>query len=231
MNKTTIAALAIAALACGARAQKASALDNPRFLDLKEIPGLEVSADKALDANEELLELPAPKAVGAAAAAAKAKAKPVLGKPVREFFVRLDALKAWKAGDDVEALLVDTKLVHYPVLSNGEAEGNIIMANDKEGWKMISIGEKERSKLRKRAIGNSMKRFAKAEEEHFLVRIPSMSLEFTAFRNASGALQLTSIADSEKAGLTAGEAEDAVRVIARLVPLAKAQKELKPDVK
>ena len=54
------------------------------------------------------------------------------------------------------------------------------------------------------------------------MRIPALRLEFTAFRDGNGALQLASITDHRQAGLAAGEAEPAARVLPRLVPLAKA---------
>ena len=42
----------------------------------------------------------------------------------------------------------------------------------------------------------------------------------TAFRDANGALQLASVADNPLAGLVAGEAEPATKVLARVQPMA-----------
>jgi hypothetical protein len=82
------------------------------------------------------------------------------------------------------------------------------------------VGDVQRTALRKRAIDASVKRFAKAESEHFIVRVPALNLEFTAFRDRNDELQLASVADNPIAGLTAGEAEAAEKVIARIQPLA-----------
>lgn len=211
--------LGLAALASAAPAPGAASLDNPRFLDVAKLPDLGAAAGKGLAQYRALAaDGEGYRDLGLADAAGAKKA--VLGKPKREFMIRLDALKAFKAGGDVEALLIDTRIVHYPLEVDGKAVSTVTFHNEKGAWSMIYAGDAQRTSLRKRSIDNSAKRFAKAEEEHFLVRVPALNLEFTAFRDRSDALQLASVSDNPIAGLTAGEAEPAAKVIARLLPMA-----------
>lgn len=196
----------------------AMALENPRFLELGKLPDLAQAAGKGLEQFRSLVDSESFRDLGLADAASAAKAG--LGAPKRDFLIRLDALQAFKEGGDVEALLVDTRIVHYPILLEGKAVSSISMVALEGKWETVSIGDVQRTSLRRRAIDNSVKRFAKAEEDHFVVRIPALNMEFTAFRDRSDALQLASLSDNPKAGLIAGEAEPAAKVIPRLVPLA-----------
>jgi hypothetical protein len=223
--------LAITALACVGLAAALGAaplsqggqgavmtLENPRFLDLAKLPDLTEAAGKGLDQFRSLVDAESFRDLGLADVASAAKTG--LGKPKRDFIIRLDALKEFKAGGDVEALLVDTKIIHYPLVIEGKEISSISLVSLKGKWETVSLGDVQRTSLRRRAIDNSIKRFAKAEEDHFLVRVPALNLEFTAFRDRSDALQLASLSDNPMAGLTAGEAEPASKVLPRLVPLA-----------
>jgi hypothetical protein len=219
-RKFAIAALACAGLAAAAMSATPAALslDNPRFLDVAKLPDLGAAAGKGLVQFRGLADKETFKDLGLPDVASAAKAG--LGTPKRDFIIRLDALKEFKAGGDIEVLLVDTKIVHYPVVVAGKTVSSISLVNQKGKWDLVSVGDVQRTSLRKAAIDNSSKRFAKAEEEHFIVRVPALNLEFTAFRDRSDALQLASVSDNPMAGLTAGEAEAATKVIARLIPLA-----------
>lgn len=211
--------LGLAAMVFSAPVAAALSIENPRFLDVGKLPDLDVAAGKGLSQYQALAaDGETFRDLGLADAASAKKA--VLGKPKRDFIIRLDALKAFKAGADVEALLVDTKIVHYPLVVGGKAVSSLSLHSEKGAWTMISAGDAERTNLRKRSIDNSIKRFAKAEEDHFIVRVPALNMEFTAFRDRADALQLASVSDNPMAGLTAGEAEPAAKVLARLVPMA-----------
>ncbi len=219
-RKFALAAIACAGLAAVAMsaAPAALSLENPRFLDVAKLPDLSAAAGKGLAQFRNLADAESYKDLGLPDLASAAKAG--LGTPKRDFIIRLDQLKAYKPGADIEGLLIDTKIVHYPVMVGGKAISSISLANQKGKWNLISVGDAQRTALRKAAIDNSVKRFAKAEEDHFIVRIPALNLEFTAFRDRADALQLASVSDNPMAGLTAGEAEPAAKVLARLLPLA-----------
>ncbi len=196
----------------------AMTLENPRFLELAKLPDLTQAAGKGLEQFRSLADAESFRDLGLSDVASAAKAG--LGTPKRDFIIRLDALQAFKAGGDIEALLVDTRIVHYPIVVDGKAISSISMVSQEGKWETVSVGDAQRTSLRRRAIDNSVKRFAKAEEDHFIVRIPALNMEFTAFRDRSDALQLASVSDNPKAGLIAGEAEPAAKVIPRLLPLA-----------
>ena len=225
-RKFSLATLACAAIAATAAAvgaapalqRDAASLENPRFTDVAKLQDLGAAAGKGLTQYRCLVDAESYKDLGLPDVASAAKAG--LGTPKRDFIIRLDALQAYKPGADVEALLVDTKIVHYPVVVAGKPAGSISLANQKGKWELVSVGDVQRTNLRKASIDNSVKRFAKAEEDHFIVRIPALNLEFTAFRDRADALQLASVSDNPMAGLTAGEAEPAAKVLARLLPLA-----------
>jgi len=190
------------------------------------------AAGQALENYKDLLDADTsavPSVMGLPSASEKNQASDnALGTPKRDYFIRLDALKKFKAGDNVEKMLVDSKQVLYPVLRGKRVVGTITMIRKEKGWSLVSVGDADLSRLRQTAINESMKRFQKAEADHFVVRVPALGVEFTAFRNSRGELQLASVADNPAAGLTAGEAEPASRVLPRLVPLALNYRGLEP---
>lgn len=207
-------------------------LDNPAFTDVGALPELGQAIGKAMKSAKDLVAedaalLVSKSAPGAAKMALSASSNvQELGTPKRDFIIRLDHLRAYKGGT-VDALLIDTKQVYYPVYVDKRPVSTVTMVHGKNGWAMTSVGETEITQKRQKAIGKSIKRFAKKDAEHFVVRIPSLSIEFTAFRNLAGEIQFASIIDNERYGLTAGEAEDAKAVLSRIVPHAREFKELK----
>jgi hypothetical protein len=219
---SAIAAFCAAALAAGAFAAaplESASLANPRFTDVAKIPDLAPAAAKGLAAFRALAaDGDTYKDLGLPDAASAGKA--ALGTPERDFLIRLDALKAYKPGSDPEALLTDTRIIHYPLVVVGKAVSTLDLQNAKGAWAVVGTGDAQRTALRKRAVDASVRRFAKAEADHFIVRIPALNMEFTAFRDANGALQLASVADNPLAGLVAGEAEPATKVLARVQPMA-----------
>lgn len=224
MNKQNLLITILAFLLVG------SAIGQPTRTESRKVAGAPVqmdmqkAAEKSLADYQSLLDsVPPTTPVGAAVISSplgSATAPNSLGVPKKDYFIRLDSLKCFKAGKNVEDLIVDSKQMHYTVYKNKKPTGTITMVQKKNGWTMVSIGDAELTKLRQNSINQSMKRFQKAESDHFIVRVPALGIEFTAFRNANKELQLASVADNIPAGLTAGEAEPAERILLRLVPLA-----------
>lgn len=223
-RKHAIMALAYVSFAAGAMAQ--GGLDTPTFTDVGTLADLNQAAGKALRSAKQIIAEDASQIAPLSAEPGAAAAAPALGTPKRDFFIRLDKLRGYQGGS-VEGLLTDTKQVYYPVYVGKRPASTITMVRGKAGWEMLSVGETELTQRRQDAIEKSAKRFARKESEHFIVRIPALSVEFTAFRNRSGELQFASVVDNEKYGLTAGEAEDAKAVIGRIAPLAREFKELR----
>jgi hypothetical protein len=222
MNAIKFATLTLACAAFSGGAMAQGSLDNPSFTEVGTLSDLSKAAGKALLTAKDIV---AEDAAQGSALAPGQTAAPVLGTPKRDFFIRLDKLRAYQGGS-VEGLLTDSKQVYYPVYVGNRPASTITLVQGKAGWEMTSVGETELTQRRQDAIGKSAKRFARKESDHFIVRIPSLSIEFSAFRNRSGDLQLASVVDNEKYGLTAGEAEDAKAVISRIVPHAREFKEL-----
>ena len=190
------------------------------------------AASQALDSYKDLLEQDSsavPSVMGLPSASAKdANSSDALGAPKRDYFIRLDALRRFKPGENVDNLLVDSKQMLFPVMRGKKVVGTITMVRKDKGWSLVSIGDADLSRLRQVAISTSMNRFQKAEADYSIVRVPALGIEFTAFRNSRNELQLASVADNPAAGLTAGEAEPASSVLPRLVPLAVSYRGLEP---
>lgn len=222
MNAIKFATLTLACAAFSSGPMAQGSLDNPAFTEVGTLADLSKAAGKALLTAKDIV---AEDAAQVSAVAPGQAVAPVLGTPKRDFFIRLDKLRAYQGGS-VEGLLTDSKQVYYPVFVGNRPASTITLVQGKAGWEMTSVGETELTQRRQDAIGKSAKRFARKESDHFIVRIPALSIEFSAFRNRSGELQLASVVDNEKYSLTAGEAEDAKSVISRIVPHARDFKEL-----
>ena len=226
MNAIQFATLTLACAVFSSGAMAQGSLDNPSFTEVGTLSDLSKAAGKALVSAKNIVAEDAAQGSALSGMAAGGTVAPVLGTPKRDFFIRLDQLRAYQGGS-TEGLLTDSKQVYYPVYVGNRPTSTITMVQGKAGWEMTSVGETELTQRRQDAIGKSAKRFARKESDHFIVRIPSLSIEFSAFRNRSGELQLASVVDNEKYGLTAGEAEDAKAVISRIVPHAREFKELR----
>ncbi|MBK9576252.1 MAG: hypothetical protein IPO40_04175 [Fibrobacteres bacterium] len=144
----------------------------------------------------------------------------VAGQPMKEYMVRLDALKEFSQDTDADDLLVETGNVHIPVLAGGSPKATVCMAKGANGWELVSLGEKRKANLREGAVGLSKRRMLKKQEDHFLVRIPAMNLEFVGTYQHRQ-LMLSPIADDAQSGLKAGDIIEAGEVFLKLVPLAK----------
>ncbi|QQS05304.1 MAG: hypothetical protein IPK50_24035 [Fibrobacterota bacterium] len=144
----------------------------------------------------------------------------VAGQPMKEYMVRLDALKEFSQDADADDLLVETGNVHIPVLAGGSPKATVCMAKGANGWELVSLGEKRKANLREGAVGLSKRRMLKKQEDHFLVRIPAMNLEFVGTYQHRQ-LMLSPIADDAQSGLKAGDIIEAGEVFLKLVPLAK----------
>lgn len=144
----------------------------------------------------------------------------VAGQPLKEYMVRLDALKEFSEGADADSLLVETGNVHIPVLAGGVPKATVCLSKGKDGWELVSLGEKRKAGLREGAVGLSKRRLLKKSEDHFLVRIPAMNLEFVGTYQHRQ-LMLSPIADDAQTGLKAGDVLEAGEVFLKILPQAK----------
>lgn len=181
--------------------------------DLSSEPGLEEGKARGMKVLRELrsedLEL-----------AGGEQSQAVAGQSMKEYMVRLDALKGYGEGGDADSLLVETGNVHVQVLSGGVPKATICLTKGKEGWELVSLGEKRKAGLREGAVALSKRRLLKKSDDHFLVRIPAMNLEFVGTYQHK-ALMISPIADDAETGLKAGDILPASEVFLKLAPLAR----------
>ena len=222
--------LALWAVLAGAASSSAAADEAPGSLDqlkelrlFKQLPRVEslhAGALKGRDRYRQLVTAENYGKLGLPTAADAANAQ--LGTPVRDYLVRLDRLAGYKAGADVDALLTDTHIVHYPLVVGADPRAMVSMSLAKGDWQLVSVGEAQRSARLFGEVRKAAKGVPRAEGDQFSVRIPALLLEFAGSRDAQNALLLTPLQDNERWGLKAGVAEPAGKVFARLAPAAKA---------
>ncbi len=139
-----------------------------------------------------------------------------LGEPLPVAMVRLDQLKAHRAGEAVDALIQPLELAIYPVQVGAETRAELEMAPVDGVWRAISVGGAGHA----RVVADLRARPA-AGEPAYLLRVPALGVEFLA-RQARGGLTLTPLFASPAAGLAAGKALPAREAVERLLPLAEA---------
>ena len=81
--------------------------------------------------------------------------KTVIGEPVREFMVRLDDLKEFKAGDDPARLVKGGDEYICPVTVEGGVRASVIVAKSGDAWKAVSFGSPKTIRLIENAIKES----------------------------------------------------------------------------
>jgi hypothetical protein len=192
---------------------------NPILKTLPNLAELHVTAEKGLDKYRHLVNQENFRRFGLQNAAQVKTAK--LGAPLRDYLVRLDALKAYVPGSNPAALLTDTHIVHYPLVADGRNSASVSMNYDRGQWHLISVGDTQRTAKLHSAISRSVLSKKQVAENHFAVRIPALNLEFAACWDAKGTLFLTPIIDSPEWGLKEGVTEPASAVFGRLVSVAK----------
>ncbi len=147
-------------------------------------------------------------------------ASATVGQPLVVFMVRLDLLRQYQPGTDPKALLSGGDKVLYPVLVGNQVRSSIIVDRGSGGWKAVAFGGPQ-----------LMRRLAQARDKA-PARTPTMEVEILALsahflgelrstRNGER-LYLTPSADQPDVGLRAGRTDEASRIFAQLVPIARA---------
>ncbi|HNY30622.1 MAG TPA: hypothetical protein PKO15_07025 [Fibrobacteria bacterium] len=207
-----LAALVTVSVAAQPELEKVRLARQADRTDFASVPDLEVGKARGLAALREF------RAEDVELSVADQK-QAVVGQPMKEYMVRLDALKSFSEGADADSLLVETGNVHVPVLAGGAAKATVCLAKGAEGWELVSLGEKRKANLREGAVGLSKRRLLKKAQDHFLVRIPAMNLEFVGTYQHKQLL-LSPIADDSQTGLKAGDILPAEEIFLKLVPQA-----------
>jgi hypothetical protein len=125
--------------------------------------------------------------------------------------VKLDQLKAFKAGDDPNRLLTDLNAVYYPVTVQNNVRSAISLEETNGKWKTTGFGPANLAKQVARARGDAA--------DSILVHIAPFNLYFTG-RRSDGRLMLTPVSDYPSFNLRAGASQPAEAVFAALAPIA-----------
>jgi hypothetical protein len=206
----TVAVLLLAMLVQGcnrdSQTSTGQAQETPTFTDAQS------AANQSLATFRKLVNAQNYKELGFESADEVANA--ALGQPLRTSMVKLDQLKAYKAGDDPNRLLSDANQVHYPVTVQNNVRSAISIEQSNGKWKATGYGPANLAKQIARARGN-----ASADTEQILVHVAPFNLYFAGQR-ANGRLMLTPVGDYSSFNLRAGATMPAEEVFAALVPFA-----------
>jgi hypothetical protein len=144
-----------------------------------------------------------------------------LGPPVRDYFIRLDELKAWD-GKDANALLRESGEVIYPIVADGVTKSEITVASKNGKWTLVAFGPDNEAELRTRyfTVLTSLDPDVIKPANIFQVTVPAMNLIFLAAETRDR-LVFTPIRSSPVLKLEAGKTEQANSLLIRLQPAAR----------
>lgn len=190
-----------------ARSTSSQAQEEPTFTDAQS------AANQSLATFRKLVNAQNFKELGFESADEVANA--ALGQPIRTSMVKLDQLKAYKAGDDPNRLLSDLNKVYYPVTVQNNVRSAITVEEANGKWKATGFGPANLAKQ----IARAKTVAGAAEADAILVHVAPFNLYFTGHR-ADGRLMLTPVSDYPSFNLKAGASLSADEVFRSLVPFA-----------
>lgn len=201
-----VAVLLVLAQACNRdnRSSTSQAQESPTFTDAQS------AANQSLATFRKLVNAQNFRELGFESMDEVANAS--LGQPMRASMVKLDQLKAYKAGDDPNRLLSDLNQVYYPVTVQNNVRSAISVEQSEGKWRVTGFGPSNLAKQIARARGT-------AGAEQILVHVAPFNLYFAGQRS-EGRLMLTPVADYSSFNLKAGAPLPAEEVFATLVPFA-----------
>ncbi len=143
-------------------------------------------------------------------------ARATLGAPLSVYSVDLNALRAFKPGDDAGALLRSVPAKFYPVLLEGSVRSSVRVENTGAGWDAARVGNAGLAT----AITLARRALPRPDDPGTaLVQVLALNLLFVG-QQAAGDWLLAPVVDDASVKLKVGSAETAADVMARLVPLA-----------
>ncbi|UCG61203.1 MAG: hypothetical protein JSV52_12885 [Candidatus Zixiibacteriota bacterium] len=141
--------------------------------------------------------------------------------PLQVFMVRLDHLKEYRAGDDVNPLLTGGGLAYYPVTINGQVAAAVGVEKMNEKWEATSVGDAALIKMFTSVRRESMDSTRLDANAYFVVWVAALNLHFVAYR-ADNSLMLIPVQDDDAYEFRSGEAMPAERVFEIILPAAQA---------
>jgi len=142
-------------------------------------------------------------------------ASAALGTPIRTSMVKLEQLKAYKAGDDANRLLSELDQVYYPVTVRDQVRSTVTVEQSSGKWRATGFGPANLAKQ----IDRARKAGGTASGAQILVHVAPFNLYFVGNR-VENRLVLTSAGDYSSYNLKAGASLPAEEVFAALVPFA-----------
>ena len=140
-----------------------------------------------------------------------------LGTPVEVYLIGLEDLKQFKPGDQKQVLVPANRAV-YPVLAtNNDVISSVELDYNNGKWEARKFGEQTATKTSAAFINQT---HTDSIQRTFLVRIPSLSLNFLGAQTATGKIYLTYLDKQTIANIRTGESLPVEEVMQRLQPLA-----------
>ena len=145
-------------------------------------------------------------------------ARATLGKPLEVASVGLDALRAYKPGDDASALIRASAEAFYPVMFEGGVRSSVRVENGDGGWQAVRVGNSALAA----AVAAARRALPSPDDPATLVQVLALNLVFVGQKDSSG-WQLAPVTDDASLELKAGKVESAAAVFTRLAPIAARQ--------
>ena len=146
--------------------------------------------------------------------------KGTLGPPIREFLVRLDALREYDGETSAAALLSGGNVFRVPVLVDGRVRSSITILRGEEDWRAVSFGAPNFTTLVTRQRQRLMETARVTAGSIFLVRVAALNVDFLGY-GRDDQLMLSPLSTDARFELTAAEMLPAEEVLKALVPAAR----------
>jgi len=140
--------------------------------------------------------------------------------PLQVFMVRLDHLKEYQAGADVNRLLTGGEMAFYPVTLTGQVIAAVGVQKMKEKWEATSVGDAVLIRMLTDVRRQSIESTALSPKSYFVVWVAALNLHFVAYR-ADDDLMLIPVQDDDAYEFKKGVALPAERVFEIILPAAR----------
>jgi len=131
-----------------------------------------------------------------------------LGQPMEVYYLGLERMKSYQAGEDPNNLLTPSAELIYPVTVGGDVRTGVTIVHKEQGYESSSFGNAD---IVKRLAGY------RQSAKEFAVRIPAFNLYFVG-RPVNSHVLLVPIANNPRLKAQAGEATPLEVVVDQLRP-------------
>ncbi len=146
-------------------------------------------------------------------------ANATLGEPLPILVVRLDQLREYRQGTDVNSLLNQSNEVNFPVIASNQVRSSVVVEQVNGRWQTGTLGNgalaKHIAAVRKARTG------AEGVTQQALVHVKALGIYFVGERGTDNQWTLTPLVSESGLNLAAGRAVRAEEVLTRLAVAAK----------